>query len=102
MLFDVPFIADWQFIGEPRQHLTNLNNAHENKGRIDYDYKVGQKVLLRKEDILHNAESRWHKRPSWLIMSVHTNRTITVQRRNKIDRMNIWRVKPFEEDLDNK
>ncbi len=101
MLFDIPFIADWQKIGEHRQQLTDLNNACENKGRIDYDYKVGQKVLLRKENILYNGESRWHKKP-WLIMSVHTNETITVQHRHKIDRMNIWRVKLFEEDLDNK
>jgi hypothetical protein len=79
----------------------NLNNARENEYRTDYYYKVGQKVLLRKEGILHNAESRWHKKP-WLITSVHTNETITVQRRNNIDRMNIQRVKPFKEDLDNK
>ncbi len=72
MLFDIPFIANWQKIGEHRQQITDLNNAHENKGRIDYDYKVGQKVLLSKEGILHNAESRWHKKP-WLITSVHTN-----------------------------
>ncbi len=101
MLFDIPFIADWQNIGEhSRQRLTDLNNARENKGRIDYDYKVGQKVLLRKEGILRNAESRWHKKP-WLITSVHTNGTITVQHGNKIDRINIQRVKPFEEDQDN-
>jgi hypothetical protein len=99
MLFDIPFIADWQKIQEHRQQLTDLNKARENKGRIDYDYKVGQKVLLRKEGILHNAESRWHKNP-WLITSIHTNGTITVQRGNKIERMNIQRVKPFEEDLD--
>jgi hypothetical protein len=43
MLFDIPFIADWQKIGEHRQQLTDLNNARENKGRINYDYKVGQK-----------------------------------------------------------
>jgi hypothetical protein len=60
MLFDIPFIADWQKIGEHRQQLADLNNAHENKGRIYYDYKVGQKVLLWKEGILRNAESRWH------------------------------------------
>jgi hypothetical protein len=101
MLFDIPFIAYWQKIGEHRQQLTGLNNARENKGRIDYDYKVGQKVLLRKEGILGNAESRRHKKP-WLITSVHTTRTITVQHGNEIDKMNIWRVKPFEEDLDNK
>jgi hypothetical protein len=91
LLFDIPFIADWQKIGEHRQKLTVLNNAHENEGRIDYDYKVGQKVLLRKEGILNNAESRWHKEPR-LITSVHTNRTITVQCGNKIERINIRRV----------
>jgi hypothetical protein len=101
MLFDIPFIADWQKIGEHRQQLTDFNNAHKNKGRIDYDYKVGQKVLLRKEGILCNAESRWHTKP-WLITSLHTNGTIRVQHGNKINRMNIRRVKPFEEDLDNK
>ncbi len=72
MLFDIPFIADWQKIGEHRLQLTDLNNAHENKGRIDYNYKVGQKLLLRKEGILRNTESTWHKKP-WLITSVHTN-----------------------------
>jgi hypothetical protein len=100
MLFEILVIADWQKIGEHRQQLTDLNNACENEGRIDYDSKVGQKVLLRKEGILCNAESRWHKKP-WLITSVLTNGTITVQRRNKIDRMKIQRVKLFEEDLDN-
>jgi hypothetical protein len=88
MLFDFPFIADWQKIGEHRQRLTDLNNARENKGRIDYDYKVDQ-MLLRKEGILCNAESRYHKRP-WLITTVHTYGTITVQRGNKMNRMNIW------------
>jgi hypothetical protein len=77
MQFDILFIVDWKKIGEHRQQLTDLNNARENKGRIDYDYKVGQKVLLRKEGILRNAESRWHKKP-WLITSVHTNGTIMV------------------------
>ncbi len=96
MLFDILFIADWQKIGEHRQWLTDLNNTHENKGRIEYDYKVGQKVLLRKEGILRNVESRWHKKP-WLITPVNTNGTITVQRGNIIDRVNIRRVKPFEE-----
>ncbi len=70
MLFDVLFIADWQKIGEHRQKLTDLNNPRENKGRIDYDYKVGQKVLLKKEGILRNAESRWHKNLGSLHQSI--------------------------------
>jgi hypothetical protein len=46
MLFDIPFIADWKILGEPRQRLTDLNTVRENKGRIDFDYKVGQKILV--------------------------------------------------------
>ncbi len=99
MLFDVPFIADWQKIGEHRQRLTDLNNAHENKGRIDYDYKVGQKVLVWKEGILRKSESTLHE--PWLITTVHTNGTITVQCGNKLERINIRRVKPFVENLYN-
>jgi hypothetical protein len=59
MLFDIPFIADWKTIGEHRQKLTDLNSAHENEGRIDYDYKVGQKILVRNKGTLRKAESRW-------------------------------------------
>jgi hypothetical protein len=100
MLFDIPFIADWKKIGEHRQKLTDLNNARENERRIDYDYKIGQKVLVQKEGILHKSESMWHRKP-WLITTVHTYGTIMVQRGNKLEWMNILRVKPFVEILDN-
>jgi hypothetical protein len=30
MLFDIPFIADWNKIGDYRQRQTDLNTAHEN------------------------------------------------------------------------
>ena len=62
----------------------------------DYDYQVGQKVLVRKDGILHKTESRYETEP-WMITSVHTNGTVRVQCRNKSERMNIRRVKPFEE-----
>ncbi len=45
MLFDIPFIADWKQIGEHRQCQTDLGNECENKTRVDYDYKVGERVL---------------------------------------------------------
>ncbi len=100
MLFDILFIADWKKNGKHRQQLTDHTNAPENKGRNDYDYKVGQKVLVRKEGTLCKSESIWHKKP-WLITLVHANGTITVQHGNKLEWMNIWRVKPFVENLDN-
>jgi hypothetical protein len=57
MLFDIPFIADWKKIGEYRQRLTDRNTARENEGRIHYDYKVGQKILVQNEGILRKAQS---------------------------------------------
>jgi hypothetical protein len=96
MLFDILFIADWKKIGEHRQRLNDLNNADENEGRIDYDYKVGQKLLARDEGKLCKAEFRWQK-DLWTITTVHTNGTIMIQCRNKEERLNIRRVKSFEE-----
>jgi hypothetical protein len=78
MLFDIPFIADWKKIGEHMQKLTDLNTNCENKGRIDYDYKVAQKILVRNDGILHKAQSIWQKDP-WIITAVHTNGTIATQ-----------------------
>ena len=31
MLFDIPYIADWNRIGDYRQHQTDLTNKRENK-----------------------------------------------------------------------
>jgi hypothetical protein len=97
MLFDIPFIADWKTIGEHRQRLTDHYTDCKNEGRIDYDYKVGQKILVQNEGILCKAQSTWQKDP-WTIMTVHRNGNITVQRRNKEERLNIRRAKPFVED----
>ncbi len=35
MFFDIPFVADWQKIGEQRQSLTNRVNQRENAKWID-------------------------------------------------------------------
>jgi hypothetical protein len=74
MLFGIPFIADWKQIGQYRQNQTDRSNTHENNKRVDYDYKVGDKILICKDGILRKAESIWNKEP-WTITTVHTNRT---------------------------
>jgi hypothetical protein len=51
MLFDIPFIANWNRIGDYRQRQTDLNTARKNSKQVDYDYKVGNRVLLREENI---------------------------------------------------
>jgi hypothetical protein len=75
MLFDVLFIADWKQIGEFRQHVTDRNNNNKNKKRVNYDYKVGNKILIRKDGILCIADFIWKKEP-WTGTTLHTNGTI--------------------------
>jgi hypothetical protein len=51
MLFGILFIPDWKKIGEHRQRQADLNTARKNKGRIDYDYKIGQEIFVWNEGI---------------------------------------------------
>ncbi len=98
MLFDILFVADWRKIGERRQSLTNRGNQHKNAKRIDYDYKVRDKVLVIKEGILRNAESAYGKEP-WTPTTIHTNGTIRIQRGTKTEQLSIRRVEPFTDDI---
>ncbi len=98
MLFAIPFVADWKQIGEYRQNQTDHSKARENNKPVDYDYKVGDKILIRKDGILHKAESIWKKEP-WTITTAHTNGTIRIQCGTKSERINFRRVTPFSEEL---
>jgi hypothetical protein len=98
MLFNIPFVADWCKIVEQRQSLTNHCNQRENATQIDFDYKVGDKVPVINEGILRKAESAYGKEP-WTITTVHTNGTIRIQRRTKMERLSIQREEPFTDDI---
>jgi hypothetical protein len=98
MLFDLPFLANWNKIKDYRQLQKDCSAERENSKRIDYDYKVGDKVLIVKEGILRKAESRYGKEP-WTITTVHTHGTIRVQCGSKSERINIRRVTPFSEEI---
>ncbi len=97
MLFGILFIADWNKIGDYRQHQTNLNAARKKNKRVNYDYKVGNKVLLAQEGILCKAESPYSKKP-WTITTIYTNGTIRIQCGTQLEKLNIRRVIPFVEE----
>jgi hypothetical protein len=63
MLFDIPFVANWNKVGDYRQHQTSLNTACINSMQVDYDYKVGNKILGKQDGILCKAESPYSKKP---------------------------------------
>jgi hypothetical protein len=46
MFFDILFVADWKQIGDYRQSQTDCSNTRENNKQVDYDYKVGDKIII--------------------------------------------------------
>jgi hypothetical protein len=100
MLFDILFVADWHKIGEQRQSLTDLGNQCENAKRIDYDYKVRDKVLLINEVSSANQSPHTAKSHGLSLQStVHTNGTIRIQCGTKMGQLSIRRVQPFTDDI---
>jgi hypothetical protein len=63
MHFDITFVANWIKIRDYRQCQTDLNTARINSMQVDYDYKVGGKVLVKQDGILCKAESPYSKKP---------------------------------------
>ena len=41
-------MVDWELIRQQKQTKINRDNTQENTHRFDYDYKVGNKVILTK------------------------------------------------------
>ena len=96
MLFDIPYIADWNAIGQRRQKIAVQTNERENAHRLDYDYVVGQKVMLANDGkILRKAEDRYLG--PFTVTQIHTNGTIRIQRGSMSERLNIRRVTPYHE-----
>ena len=64
---------------------------------MDYDYKVGDKILIVKDGILCKAESPKQKE-FWTFTTVHTNGIIRVTRGTKSEQINVQRVEPYFEN----
>jgi hypothetical protein len=95
MMFDIPYVADWIAIGRRRQQLVDHNNARENARRIDYDYRVGQKVLLTRDGTLRKSELKYDG--PFTVTEVYTNGTVRIQRGTVNERLNIRRIVPYFE-----
>ena len=96
MLFDLPYIADWTAIGQRRQRKTDRENLKENAKRVDFDYQVGQKVMLINDGkILRKAESKYLG--PFMTMNIHTNGNILIQKGSISDCLNVRRVIPYFE-----
>ena len=95
MLFDIPYVADWNDIGRRRQEQVESTNKRENKSRLPHDYAIGHKILIKKDGILRKAELKYEG--PYTVTQVYCNGTVRIQRGSISERINIRRLTPYTE-----
>ena len=86
---------DWDLIRHQKQTQINRDNAHENIHRVDYDYKVGDKVIL------NNHTAYKYETPykiPFVIKQCFINGTLMLQYGATEIRYNIRRIKSYKLD----
>jgi hypothetical protein len=94
MIMPITFMADWGEIEQQRQQEMPLNNRRENASIINHDYKVGDKLLLKKPG-KHLRKLEAPRTGTHTVTARHTNGTLRIQKGNVNERVNIRRLFPY-------
>jgi lipopolysaccharide biosynthesis regulator YciM len=99
MVLPINFVADWGAIEQQRQKEMARNNKRENASRINHDYKVGDKVLLKKPGN-HLIKLEAPRTGPHTVTANYTNGTLYIQNGNVNERLNIRRLFHYFEHAD--
>jgi hypothetical protein len=93
MILNIKHIANWKAIKERKQQIIQKNNKRENSKRIFHEYKVGDEVLLERNN--PNKLEQPYEGP-YKVVQVNTNGTVRLQMGPVLDTVNIRRLQPFK------
>jgi hypothetical protein len=99
MVLPIKFTANWGAIEQQLQKEMGSNNRRENASRISHDYKVGDKVLLKKSG-KHLRKLEAPRTGPYTVTAIYTNGTLRIQKGKLNERVNIRRLFPYFEDAD--
>jgi hypothetical protein len=86
-------------IEQQRQKEMGHNNRRENASRISHDYKVGDKLILKKPG-KHLRTLEAPRTGPHNVAAIYTNGTVRIQKGKVNERVNIRRLSPYFEDAD--
>jgi len=85
--------ADMELVRLRRQRAAETNNKRENKRRIKYNYKPGDKVLILSNKL--DPKLKLNQGPFKVIHYNEANGTLQIRRGNYIEPINIRLVRPY-------
>ena len=94
-ILNAAFEADWGLIKERKKTLIKKNNERENNARIDYQYRIGEKVLM-KEGLNTKYGGNPYTGP-FIVTRVNDNGTLRIKKGAKYDTVNIRNTHPYKE-----
>ncbi|KAG7359910.1 integrase core domain containing protein [Nitzschia inconspicua] len=93
MFHPIPLIIGYNRIRTERQRIIDDNNRRANLRRRYHDYQPDDQVLVLK---YNPSKLEERAQGPFRVHSVHTNGTVTIQRRpNVLERINIRRIRPY-------
>jgi transposase InsO family protein len=95
MIIHTQFVADWARIRDRQRQLTVRDNARENKTRHRHHYRVGDRVLIRRDEIGPKMRIPTHGPYTITQISQPFNGTVTILRRGYFETINIRRLIPY-------
>ena len=91
-ILNIKHVSDWEHIRQRKKLRINHNNMQENMRRNNHQYKIGEKILVkRKKNSKHELEFMG----TFPIMKINYNGTVRFQKGIINDAVNIRRIKPF-------
>merc|ERR1712155_77877 len=100
MLFDLKYIADWETIRQRKEKQIQKDNERENSKRREYTYKVGGKMLLKRDHLHILRKTQLLNNGPFVINEVNSKRgtlSITDLDSGMTLNVSIRRVRPFYE-----
>ena len=95
MIIPIKFAVEWDTMRKRKQEIIDKNNIRKNSTRIEHDFKVGNKILIKHTDLQHKLDSPMSG--PFKIVEIHTNGTVSFQNGVVIERINIRRISPYWE-----
>ena len=97
LIFRQKVVIDWERKKALHQRQAIQNNAKENRKRLNYEYKVGDKVLIvfKKYERKAKITPSTYSRGPFTIVEIFDNGTVRLRCGSYIDTVSIRRITPY-------